>query len=443
MRTPKSKTYSGLDTNQKSMTILRRLKRRFISFVVAVCLVATIALVYQVAKIWDSKEGILLNVIRILNFPMAPPLETVLGRTLKEQIEVLDNFTKDSEEKEIPELLARAVFNKEIASASFGETKTEIARIFLPSREKYRTIPALCTHPNNVEYGAALPLVIHFHGGGLIYGTSKMELFLVRHLAKATSAIVCSIDYRKAPEYPYPAAIDDALDAALFLTCDSGALLLASLGVVADTSKVATFGMGAGGYLAAQTARLLALEGVPLKLQVSIAPMVKPHGGTQSLLRCGGHDWNLLLNSYAWTVYLPGDDGELANDWTVNLLVDPPGEHIIKRLPPAYIQLGTRDVLYDEGKMYAYRLASQHKLLDVVEYDSTHIGSFPPFTRGGAADGAFDRAIEVLKLQFYDDDSTTTLLPTASPIPMNDASRQSNDTCGLNIGYFELGVAAF
>jgi len=81
--------------------------------------------------------------------------------------------------------------------------------------------------------------------------------------------------------------------------------------------------------------------------------------------------------------------------------------------------------------------------LDVVEYDSTHIGSFPPFARGGAADGAFDRAIEVLKLQFYDDGSTTTLLPTASPIPMNDASHQMNDTCGLNIGYFELGVAAF
>jgi acetyl esterase/lipase len=55
-------------------------------------------------------------------------------------------------------------------------------------------------------------------------------------------------------------------------------------------------------------------------------------------------------NAYAWSVYLKGDDGSLTQDWKVSLLVDPPAE-TLERLPKTYIQIATKDILRDEGKM--------------------------------------------------------------------------------------------
>jgi len=84
--------------------------------------------------------------------------------------------------------------------------------------------------------------------------------------------------------------------------------------------------------------------------------MAKPNGGPQSILKDWDGVWTGLRNAYAWTVFLPGDDGALANDWKVSLLlVDPPGE-VLERLPPAYVEIHKRDPLHDEGEMQIFHV---------------------------------------------------------------------------------------
>ena len=106
--------------------------------------------------------------------------------------------------------------------------------------------------------------------------------------------------------------------------------------------------------------------------------------------------WNRDWNDYAWSVYLPGDDGTLANDWGVNLLRDPPLE-IMDQIPPAYLQIHQRDILYDEGKMYGQRLQQQKKLAELVEVDTNHAGGLPPFSIGGPGERALEKAAQYIK----------------------------------------------
>ena len=128
--------------------------------------------------------------------------------------------------------------------------------------------------------------------------------------------------------------------------------------------------------------------------------MAKPYGGTQSLLKNSNDIWSLQHNTYAWTVYLKGDDGTLAADWRVNLLIDPPPD-VVKRLPPTYIEIHSRDVLRDEGEMYAKRLEAQGKLIEIKEYDVSHVGSLPMVSKGGSAEGAIEKASGILKEYLY------------------------------------------
>lgn len=60
--------------------------------------------------------------------------------------------------------------------------------------------------------------------------------------------------------------------------------------------------------------------------------------------------WNADSNMYSWTVFLPGDDGTLAADWRVSLVIDPP-DQVVANLPPTFIMINTRDTLRDEGEM--------------------------------------------------------------------------------------------
>lgn len=359
-------------------------------------------LAFYTTQIWESKEGSLVNFAFPFLGVLTPNIDSLVQKSLKDQVAVLDGVTwKLLLLQRLPRPLISWLF-EEMATASKATTTFEF---LVPSRDDNRRIPILCVCPQNLEKDARLPLVLHFHHGGLVVGEPRQELIYIQYISYTVSAVVCSVDYRLAPEYPYPAAMNDALDASNFLIHQDGDdrnIIKEKLGVTIDSSKVATFGVSAGGYLAAHITRLLADDGVSLQAQILIAPMVKPHGGTYSMLVNGkSWDWNRHWNTYAWTTYLPEVDGKLANHWTVSLLVDPPGsDDALQRLPPAYIQINKRDVLYDEGKMYAQRLAARGKLLELAEYDTFHVTCLPPFSKGGPAAGAFEKAVNALKKQF-------------------------------------------
>lgn len=306
-----------------------------------------------------------MNISTLAHPLVVPSIATVFDKPVADQHSFITKYyTSFMEYFVATESRLRRFAGNEVADASFspGATKTanfDVNRSTSSNNGDNATIPVTCACPHDAsDNDARLPLILFFHSGGLIAGSVKAELCLARYLASKIGAVVCSVEYRLAPNNPFPAGLTDAVDASVTLISSAAGggdtnLVSKAFGVDIDISRVATFGQSAGGYLSAHVARILTEKGHDVALQVSLVPMVKPpHGGTRSqFVNWHAPLWNGLVNAYAWSVYLPGDDGSLSNDYRVSLLADPPNADIIDRLPPVYLQINTKDVLRDEGEM--------------------------------------------------------------------------------------------
>jgi acetyl esterase len=173
------------------------------------------------------------------------------------------------------------------------------------------------------------PVLIYAHGGGWVLGDLATHDGLCRLLARETGWAVLAVDYRLAPESPYPAAADD-LATALGWVLDQG--LQAGVG-----------GDSAGGHLAAVLARRAADAGRPLLAQVLICPALDPAMAYPELDDYGLHRDEMR---FFWDAFAPDGLPAAADP----MRMDPSG------LPPAVVVTAELDVLRDEGERYAHRL---------------------------------------------------------------------------------------
>ncbi len=187
------------------------------------------------------------------------------------------------------------------------------------------------------------PAVLDIHGGGFAVGPLALDDGPNADLVRATGAVVVSVDYRLAPEHPYPAAAEDCYAALRWLVAHAEE-------VGADPRRVAVLGDSAGGGLAATTA-LMARDrgGPPIALQVLIEPELDDRLDTPSML--AGADtvgWDSRQAALSWRYYLGGApaDGYAAPARTADLT----------GLPPTYLTVNELDCLRDEGLEYARRL---------------------------------------------------------------------------------------
>ncbi len=173
------------------------------------------------------------------------------------------------------------------------------------------------------------PVLLYAHGGGWVMGDLDTHDGLCRHLARATGWTVLSVDYRRAPEHPWPAAVDD-VDRAL-----------AWLG----ERRVALAGDSAGAHLAAVVARRARDAGRPVAAQVLICPVLDPAMSYPDLDDYGLHRDEMR---FFWDAFVPPADR--AHPDADPATADPAG------LPPAVVVTAEFDVLRDEGERYAARL---------------------------------------------------------------------------------------
>jgi acetyl esterase len=209
------------------------------------------------------------------------------------------------------------------------------------------TIPARVYTPNRLRKSAGLsPALVFFHGGGWVIGNLETHDVVCRKLADAGETMVISVDYRLAPEHPFPAAVEDAIAATTWVAAQAQ-----QLGI--DASRLYVGGDSAGGNLAAVVA-LAARDGDEPKLagQVLIYP------ATDSSRRHASHrepETSVLLTHTAigWFMNHYLGDADLA-DWRAS----PARASTLAGLPPAYVLTAGADPLRDEGDEYAARLKS-------------------------------------------------------------------------------------
>ena len=217
--------------------------------------------------------------------------------------------------------------------------------------------------------GRTRPVVAYFHGGGWVQGDLETHHGLCARIAQRSGAVVVAVDYRLAPEHPFPAAVDDCFAAYRWLRRDGAE-------VGADTARVAVAGDSAGGNLAAVVSQLAAASGVPVPTcQVLIYPAVDFVLGTQSHRDLAdGHV--IPRDRILWYAdqYMPA--GANREDPRAS----PLRAKSLEGQPPALVITGGFDPLRDEGHAYAERLRAAGVDVAYHEY-SGQIHAFVSLTK--------------------------------------------------------------
>jgi acetyl esterase len=206
-------------------------------------------------------------------------------------------------------------------------------------------IPARFYVPGGLPAGTPMPLVVYFHAGGWVIGDLDTHDGVCRFLAAAAGTAMLSIDYRLAPEHPFPAAVEDAW--AGFAWAEGNA---AELGI--DPARIAVVGDSAGGNLAAVVSLLAKAAGGPMPtMQLLIYPPTDSAGDLPSrqLFSEGFMLTKNDMETFERHYLPPGTD---ATDPRVSVLLAPD----LSGLPPAYIATAGFDPLRDEGEAYALRM---------------------------------------------------------------------------------------
>jgi acetyl esterase/lipase len=193
-----------------------------------------------------------------------------------------------------------------------------------------------------------MPALVWIHGGGYVLGSPDADGLQVKSLVSQVGCVVVSVDYRLAPEAPFPAGVEDCYAALRWTHAQAG-----ELGV--DRARVAIGGTSAGGGLAAALG-LLARDRAELKVafQVLLVPMLddrtttaaEPHPYT------GEFVWTPPKNLFGWTALLgraPGAEG-------VSPYAAPARAESLASLPPTFIGTGALDLFLEEDMEYARRL---------------------------------------------------------------------------------------
>jgi acetyl esterase len=193
---------------------------------------------------------------------------------------------------------------------------------------------------------AALPVLVWYHGGGWVLGNLEGVDATMRRLCNAADVIVISVDYRLAPEHPYPAAADDAYAAVVWAAQNAERF-------GGDASRIAVGGDSAGGNLAAVVAQMVRDRGGPtLRHQLLVYPITDCRMDTPSYRE--NLDYFLTPDSMAWFFghYCPeGVDRE-------HPYVSPMRASDLSGLPSAHVITAEFDPLRDEGNAYAEALTA-------------------------------------------------------------------------------------
>ncbi|HEY2709367.1 MAG TPA: alpha/beta hydrolase [Caulobacteraceae bacterium] len=190
------------------------------------------------------------------------------------------------------------------------------------------------------------PALVFFHGGGWVAGGLDTHDGLCRRLCESSGAVLVAVDYRLAPEHPFPAAIEDALAALAWVSGHTAELRI-------DPDKIAVGGDSVGGGLAAAAAQTSRDSvGPAVALQVLICPILDVAARTPS--RVAFRDGHFIsraafaqdLGDYAWT-------SSAADPW-----LSPGRNRDLADLPPALIHTAEYDPFRDEAEAYAAALSA-------------------------------------------------------------------------------------
>lgn len=209
------------------------------------------------------------------------------------------------------------------------------------------------------------PVLFWMHGGGYVTGTPEQDVSLIALLLARFDIVVASVDYRLAPEHPFPVPLNDCHAALAWVVEHADELKI-------DPARLLVGGQSAGGGLAAALVQRLIDQG-PVKpiFQLLIYPMLdamtvarKNDKGT------GAFVWTPTSNRFGWQSYLGGEP----TSGSYPAYAVPAARGDLKGLPPTWIGVGSLDLFFEEDRHYAARLREAGVSCDLYIADGAYHG---------------------------------------------------------------------
>jgi acetyl esterase/lipase len=267
-----------------------------------------------------------------------------------------------------------ALSRRLLAAGTAVRPGVEVTEHKVPASATELAVPVFAYQvPGRGSPGAA---VLWIHGGGLVAGAARQGHAWCSRIAQELNVLVVSVEYRLAPEHPFPAGLDDCYHALRWLHENAG-----ELGI--DPGRIAVGGDSAGGGLAAALAQRARDAEIPVRFQLLIYPMLDD----RTVLRTGSgtpgvFTWTPASNRFAWTAYL-GHPPEEADGRPYTAAARCP---CLGGLPAAWIGVGDLDLFHPEAVTYAHRLRAAGVPCDLVVIPGMYHG----------ADGLLDGKVPAL-----------------------------------------------
>lgn len=258
----------------------------------------------------------------------------------------------------------------------------EIERI-IPGSDGAPDIPIRIYMPE--DRAEAGPGFVNFHGGGFILGDLETEHPRCLIMAAKGGAVSVGVDYRLAPENPFPAGVEDCYTALQWVAENAVELKI-------DPAKIAIGGGSAGGNLAAAVALMARDRGGPnVAFQLLIYPVIDDRCETPSMKNGDGlYIWDHQNTLDMWNHYI-GEDRSNVSPYAA-----PARARDLSGLPPAYMMTCEHDPLRDEAIIYAMRLMAAGVQVELQNYPGT-VHAFDLLTPSEISTRAINEGVEAFK----------------------------------------------
>lgn len=290
----------------------------------------------------------------------------------------------------VPAVQAMTAKNATLSLAELRAALTNIPPAATPAWEKHiapgpKGAPDVPVYViNGGARGAARPAILHIHGGGFVRGTAPLSIPQLQPLAASLDCVIVTVEYRLAPETPFPGALEDNYAALKWLHQNA-----AELGV--DTSRIAVMGESAGGGHAAMLALAVRDRGeFSFVYQALVYPMLDDRSGNVRKVPpyIGALVWPPERNYAGWSAFL----GMPAGSKNVPAGSVPSRVENLKGLPPTFIGVGSIDLFVDEDIDYARRLIDAGTPVELLVVPGAFHG-FDSFVADAAISKQFKAAV--------------------------------------------------
>jgi acetyl esterase len=243
------------------------------------------------------------------------------------------------------------------------------------TRGEGQSVPCRIYRLSNPELA---PAVLFYHGGGWVTGCLETHDYVCRTLVNQSSCAIVAVDYRLAPEHPYPKPLEDAWSAATWVARHAEQLGL-------DPARIGVMGDSAGGTLAAAVSQMARdRRELDLVCQVLIYPALEHWSAGMKSYQLYGAEYPLTseMMAWFWKQYVPNEV-----HWN-DPLAFPLKSSGINGLPPTLVVTAEYDVLRDEAEVYAQKLQTAGVDVRLSRYNGMLHGflmHFPILEKGQAA----------------------------------------------------------